>query len=94
MARLLLASYDPSVLEHATVDARAEAGGIAGLTPRELEVLDLTSAGLTNSEVAGRLTVSVHAVKFHLSSIFRKLEVGNRTEAAAVYFSKPGMSGR
>jgi len=74
------------VLEHA-VEPTAEALEIARLTRREREVLDLTSAGLSNSEVARRLAVSIHAVKFHLSSIFRKLDVANRTEAAALYFS-------
>lgn len=55
------------------------------LSPRELDVLRLTSLGLTNSEIATRLSVSVHAVKFHLAAVYRKLGVGNRTEAAGVY---------
>jgi DNA-binding CsgD family transcriptional regulator len=59
------------------------------LTPRELQVLDMTSQGLTNAEVAARLDVTVHAVKFHLSSIYRALGVSNRTSATAVYLSRP-----
>jgi DNA-binding NarL/FixJ family response regulator len=60
------------------------------LSPRELEVLELTARGLTNCEVATRLHVTVHAVKFHLNAIYRKLGVANRTEAAVVYLqSKP-----
>lgn len=55
------------------------------LSRRELDVLSLTSMGLTNSEVAARLSVSVHAVKFHLAAVYRKLGVGNRTEAAGIY---------
>ncbi len=55
------------------------------LTPREAEVLELTAEGMTNPEVASRLNITVHAVKFHLGSVFRKLEVGNRTEAAIAY---------
>ncbi|MDX6440002.1 MAG: hypothetical protein QOF45_2585 [Gaiellaceae bacterium] len=55
------------------------------LSPRELEVLHLTSLGLTNAEVASRLSVSVHAVKFHLAAIYRRLGVANRTEAAFLY---------
>ena len=43
----------------------------------------MVARGLTNREIAERLTVTVHAVKFHLASIYRKLGVGNRTEAAA-----------
>src|SRR4051812_39817508 len=56
------------------------------LTPREIEVLELIAQGLTNSEVAQRLGVTVHAVKFHLASIYRKLGVGNRTEAAGFFY--------
>lgn len=55
------------------------------LSARELEVLHLTSLGLTNAEVATRLSVSVHAVKFHLAAIYRRLGVANRTEAAFLY---------
>jgi DNA-binding CsgD family transcriptional regulator len=57
------------------------------LSARELEVLALTSRGRTNAAVADELGVSVHAVKFHLASIYRKLGVGNRTEAAAAYLT-------
>jgi DNA-binding NarL/FixJ family response regulator len=56
------------------------------LSPRELEVLEMASLGLTNSEIGRRLHVSVHAVKFHLAAIYRKLGVANRTEAAVAYF--------
>jgi DNA-binding CsgD family transcriptional regulator len=55
------------------------------LSARELEVLQLTSLGLTNAEIARRLSVSVHAVKFHLAAIYRRLGVANRTEAAFYY---------
>ena len=55
------------------------------LTRREAEVLAMTSRGFTNEQVGARLAVTVHAVKFHLASIYRKLGVTNRTEAAAVY---------
>lgn len=58
---------------------------ISALTPREAEVLARASRGGTNVQIATELGITVHAVKFHLGSIFRKLEVQNRTEAAAVY---------
>ena len=51
------------------------------LSPREAEVLDLAALGLTNQQIATRLQVSVHAVKFHLAGVYRKLGVANRTEA-------------
>ena len=60
-------------------------GSLKGLSPREIEVLEMTSLGFTNTQIAGRLDVTVHAVKFHLGSIYRKLGVANRTEAAVAY---------
>lgn len=53
------------------------------LTPRELEVLPLLSAGRSNAEIANELSVTVRTVKFHVSSILSKLGATNRTEAAA-----------
>jgi DNA-binding NarL/FixJ family response regulator len=52
------------------------------LTGRELEVLRLVAAGSTNGEIARTLWVTEQTVKFHLSNVYRKLEVGNRTEAS------------
>jgi DNA-binding CsgD family transcriptional regulator len=63
---------------------------IQRLTAREVEVLRRTAAGGTNADVAEDLGVSVHAVKFHLASIFRKLDVHNRTEAAVVFLRSEG----
>jgi DNA-binding NarL/FixJ family response regulator len=60
------------------------------LSQRELEVLEVTSRGFTNSQVGAQLNVSVHAVKFHLASVYRKLQVANRTEATAVYLRSAG----
>jgi DNA-binding NarL/FixJ family response regulator len=51
------------------------------LSPREVEVLDLATLGMTNQQIAARLDVTVHAVKFHLAGVYRKLGVTNRTEA-------------
>jgi len=61
------------------------------LSPRERDVLSLASRGLTNGQIARELSVSVHGVKFHLGSIFRKLGVENRTAAAAVYARDAGL---
>lgn len=54
------------------------------LTARESEVLRLVSMGLGNKEVAGRLAISEHTVKFHISSILGKLHAGSRTEAVSL----------
>lgn len=51
------------------------------LTDRELEVLGLLSRGLANKQIALELGISEHTVKFHVSSIYTKLNVTNRTEA-------------
>ncbi|HQX18159.1 MAG TPA: response regulator transcription factor [Anaerolineales bacterium] len=51
------------------------------LTERELEVLGLLSRGLANKQIAFELGISEHTVKFHVSSIYTKLDVTNRTEA-------------
>ena len=51
------------------------------LTPREVEVLRMMAEGLGNKEIASRLLISDHTVKFHISSIFAKLGVSSRTEA-------------
>ena len=54
------------------------------LTARELEALDLLANGMTNKEIAAELVITVRTVKFHVSSILRKLEAGNRTEAVRI----------
>jgi DNA-binding NarL/FixJ family response regulator len=53
------------------------------LTPRELEVLGAIGEGLTNKAIARRLGISLHTVKFHVESLFRKLGARTRTEALA-----------
>jgi DNA-binding CsgD family transcriptional regulator len=53
------------------------------LTPRELEVLATLAEGMTNKAIARRLNISLHTVKFHVESVFRKLGARTRTEAVA-----------
>jgi DNA-binding NarL/FixJ family response regulator len=52
------------------------------LTVRELEILQMMAAGATNSTIAANLWVTEQTVKFHLSNVYRKLGVANRTEAS------------
>jgi len=63
--------------------AMREGDGQALLTPRELEVLAALAEGLTNKAIARRLDISLHTVKFHVESLFRKLGARTRTEAVA-----------
>ena len=58
-------------------------GLIEPLSARELEVLQFMSEGMTNQEIAQQLIISPGTVKAHTASIYRKLDVANRTEAAA-----------
>lgn len=53
------------------------------LSKRELEVLEWLAFGSTNKEIAEQLEISEHTIKFHLNSIFNKLNVSSRTEAVS-----------
>jgi DNA-binding NarL/FixJ family response regulator len=54
------------------------------LTAREAEVLGMLAEGLGNKEIAWRLGISEHTVKFHINSIFNKLDASSRTEAVTI----------
>ena len=54
------------------------------LTPREIEVLRMLAEGLGNRDMAARLGISDHTVKFHISSILDKLGASTRTEAVTI----------
>jgi DNA-binding NarL/FixJ family response regulator len=53
---------------------------VESLTGREIEILQLLALGLTNKQIAVRLKISAHTVKFHISTIFGKFGTTNRTE--------------
>lgn len=80
----------PSILPMLEQSASEMPWSSARLSSRESEVLEIASLGLTNREIARRLDVTPHAIKFHLSSIYRKLGVANRTEAARAYLTSRG----
>ncbi|HEY4046851.1 MAG TPA: response regulator transcription factor [Acidobacteriaceae bacterium] len=56
----------------------------SSLSPRELEILEMLSKGLTNKEIARVLCISQFTVRNHINRITEKLEVGDRTEATTV----------
>jgi DNA-binding NarL/FixJ family response regulator len=74
--------YLPRTRRGGTSGATRSSSAAAGLTRREREILRLASEGYSNSELARMLWVTEQTVKFHLSNIYRKLKVSNRTEAA------------
>jgi DNA-binding NarL/FixJ family response regulator len=59
----------------------------AGLTTREIQIMEAVARGLANKAIAKELWVTEQTVKFHLSNIYRKLELSNRTELARWAFS-------
>jgi DNA-binding CsgD family transcriptional regulator len=61
-------------------------GGLARLTDREAEILQLVARGKTNREIAALLVVSDHTVRKHLENVYDKLGVHTRTAAAAAFF--------
>ena len=76
-------AVDDTVFQPLGLLARApsSAADEAGLTKRELTILEALQTGLSNKQIAEKLFVAEETVKFHLTKIYRKLDVGNRTEA-------------
>lgn len=69
------------------VDIRAlQADPIQSLSRRERTILDALATGLTNRQLAQELDISMNTVKFHLSNLYDKLSVKNRTQAIALYY--------
>lgn len=68
--------------------ARQDSRGLESLTPREREVAQLVSDGLSNSDVARSLRLSIHTVKNYLFSVFDKTGVSNRAELMLYLLSK------
>ena len=81
------AIFSPSIAERlAELVKSSDPEGVESpfpeLTPRELEVLTLISQGMTNAEIAGRLSLSLKTVRNHVSNILNKLQVSDRLQAA------------
>ena len=79
----------PDVVGHAATSSSFSSNNSSAsfeqqLSPRESEILNLLAAGLGNKEIAWQLKISEHTVKFHVTSIFNKLNVSSRAEAVTV----------
>jgi NarL family two-component system response regulator YdfI len=83
-----LVLLDPEVTQNLAARIRTpstqSAAALDDLTPREVEVLRMLAEGLGNREMAARLGISDHTVKFHISSILDKLGAATRTEAVTM----------
>ena len=91
---LVLDTLAPHVVQlMRRADARRQpvpqASAADALTPREVEVLRLVAAGLTNREIAATLWIAPGTVRKHLDNAYAKLGVGSRTAAVAVAFRAP-----
>ena len=64
--------------------SRPPSSGGVGVTPRELEVLQLLAEGLPNKAIADRMAISEHTVKFHINALMGKLGAQSRTEAVVL----------
>jgi DNA-binding NarL/FixJ family response regulator len=75
--------FDGALLRHAIRGADDDTPSPEPLTPREIEVLRLLADGLGNKEIAARMNISEHTIKFHIRSILGKLGASSRTEAVS-----------
>jgi LuxR family maltose regulon positive regulatory protein len=82
-ARKLLDAFGEMGQPAVLLPSEEAAGLVELLTPREMEVLALIAAGDSNQTIADKLVITVRTVKKHTSNIIGKLNVGNRTQAAA-----------
>ncbi len=84
-----LSVLHPVVIEHGTTALTPGSRGLSApplqaLSPRETEILNMLADGLGNKEIAWRLHISEHTVKYHIGSIFNKLNASSRAEAVAI----------
>jgi DNA-binding NarL/FixJ family response regulator len=87
--RAVIACEDPApaalhgrINAHASDQDRALAARLASLSPQQLRVLGLVAEGLLNKQIADRLGIQERTVKAHMSAVFERLGVRNRTQAS------------
>jgi DNA-binding NarL/FixJ family response regulator len=72
-----------ALVEARELQSAREAPAAHPLSPRELEVLTLVAAGLTNKEIAFRLGLSDRTVQYHMNPVFNKTGTSSRTEVTS-----------
>jgi DNA-binding NarL/FixJ family response regulator len=88
MLHSVIACEDPAPLplrEHDDAEAEQDrelATRLATLSPQQLRVLTLVAEGLLNKQIADRLNIQERTVKAHMSAVFERLGVRNRTQAS------------
>lgn len=90
---LLCSIIAGKVLEHLADELHREAAGelpLQEITPRKIEVLQLAAEGLSNKEIAARLSIAEKTAKNHVANIFSKLQVNDRTQAV-IYAVQHGL---
>ena len=73
--------FDNAIYYPMTIETSGPDGPVATLTPREITMLKAVARGLSNDAISREFWVTEQTVKFHLTNIYRKLGVSNRTEA-------------
>jgi DNA-binding NarL/FixJ family response regulator len=84
--------FDPVRMQSRGSDSRGDSSERAarhGLTPREVEILDMVAEGRTNREIATEFFLAEKTVKNHVNRIFAKLRVTTRAEAVSVWLRDP-----
>lgn len=76
--------FEPLLLGLPSPPRSLDGASLQALSPREIEVLGMIAEGLGNKTIARRLGISEHTVKFHIGSIFTKLNASSRTEAVMI----------
>jgi DNA-binding NarL/FixJ family response regulator len=84
LTRRLLDRVVLTVARAPAVGGRAAGGGLEELTPREREIFSLVALGLSNAEIAARLSISDRTVKFHVSNLLSKLNLRDRLQAVVL----------
>ncbi|WP_336784909.1 response regulator transcription factor [Paenibacillus sp. MMO-177] len=93
ISRALLSRPEPEQRQEQDIRHSNKDKSLEALTPRELEVLELLTKGLSNKDIAHTLIVAEKTVKTHVSSILSKLDLSDRTQAAlfaAPFFQNKG----